>query len=84
MTTTSRRVDAWGVGRISLTRDGGEYSLVRSLARSLVCSSARQAPNIDHSQDFVKRDLGEWLVWLRTHVGFDGFRLDFAKGFHGA
>lgn len=42
------------------------------------------APNIDHSQDFVKSDLGEWLVWLRTYVGYDGFRLDFAKGFHGS
>ena len=76
MTTTSRRVN------------GGEYSLVCSFVRSFVCSfvrsRVRQAPNIDHSQDFVKRDLGEWLVWLRTHVGFDGFRLDFAKGFHGA
>jgi hypothetical protein len=32
------------------------------------------APNIDHSQDFVKRDLCEWLIWLRQHVGFDGWR----------
>ena len=32
------------------------------------------APNIDHSQDFVKADIKEWLVWLRTHVGFDGWR----------
>jgi hypothetical protein len=32
------------------------------------------APNIDHSQDFVKRDLSKWLCWLREHVGFDGWR----------
>ncbi len=24
------------------------------------------------------------MVWLRTHVGFDGWRLDFVKGFHGS
>ena len=42
------------------------------------------APNIDHSQDFVKSDIGEWLVWMRTHVGFDGWRFDFVKGFHGS
>lgn len=42
------------------------------------------APNIDHSQEFVKRDLSEWLVWLRTNIGFDGWRLDFVKGFHGS
>ncbi|KAK9831973.1 hypothetical protein WJX81_004572 [Elliptochloris bilobata] len=41
------------------------------------------APNIDHSQAFVKRDICEWLAWLRTHAGFDGFRLDFVKGFGG-
>ena len=73
MTTTSRRVNG-----------ANTHSFVRSFVRSFDCSRVRQAPNIDHSQDFVKRDLGEWLVWLRTHVGFDGFRLDFAKGFHGA
>lgn len=42
------------------------------------------APNIDHSQDFVKKDLQEWLAWLRSKdVGFDGWRLDFVKGFFG-
>lgn len=23
------------------------------------------APNIDHSQEFVRKDLKEWLCWLR-------------------
>ena len=32
------------------------------------------APNIDHSQAFVKQDLSEWLQWLRTEIGFDGWR----------
>jgi hypothetical protein len=27
----------------------------------------------------VKRDLSEWLVWLRTHVRYDGWRFDFVK-----
>lgn len=42
------------------------------------------APNIDHSQAHVKQDLSEWLAWLRTHAGYDGWRLDFVKGFHGS
>ena len=42
------------------------------------------APNIDHTQVFVKKDIGEWLQWLRTEIGFDGWRLDFVKGFHGS
>ena len=41
------------------------------------------APNIDHSQPFVRRDIVEWLTWLRFHVGYDGWRLDFVRGFSG-
>lgn len=42
------------------------------------------APNIDHSQPFVKQDLSEWLQWLRTEIGFDGWRFDFVKGYDGS
>lgn len=42
------------------------------------------APNIDHSQEFVRQDIKEWLNWLRNDVGFDGWRLDFVRGFSGA
>ncbi|XP_010259617.1 PREDICTED: uncharacterized protein LOC104598963 isoform X2 [Nelumbo nucifera] len=41
------------------------------------------APNIDHSQDFVRKDIKEWLNWLRNSIGFDGWRLDFVRGFWG-
>lgn len=41
------------------------------------------APNIDHSQDFVRRDIKEWLCWLRDEIGYDGWRLDFVRGFWG-
>lgn len=41
------------------------------------------APNIDHAQDFVRRDICEWLKWLRSEIGYDGWRLDFARGFWG-
>lgn len=41
------------------------------------------APNIDHSQEFVRRDLNDWLRWLRTEIGYDGWRLDFVRGFWG-
>ncbi|XP_045799013.1 uncharacterized protein LOC123893134 isoform X2 [Trifolium pratense] len=41
------------------------------------------APNVDHSQDFVRKDIKEWLNWLRNDIGFDGWRLDFVKGFSG-
>lgn len=41
------------------------------------------APNIDHSQEFVRKDLGEWLRWLRKEIGYDGWRLDYVRGFWG-
>lgn len=41
------------------------------------------APNIDHSQDFVREDIVNWLLWLKNDVRFDGFRFDFALGYDG-
>ena len=37
-------------------------------------------PNIDHGQDFVRKDIVAWLKWLRQNVGFEDFRFDFARG----
>ncbi|XP_060199892.1 probable alpha-amylase 2 isoform X2 [Lycium barbarum] len=38
-------------------------------------------PNIDHTQPFVRKDLIDWMRWLRSSVGFQDFRFDFAKGY---
>lgn len=32
------------------------------------------APNIDHSAPEVKQGLSEWLQWMRSELGFDGWR----------
>ena len=41
------------------------------------------APNIDHSQPQVRKDITEWMRWLRNDIGFEGWRFDFVKGYDG-
>ena len=41
------------------------------------------APNIDHTQEFVRNDIKDWLSWLHTDIGYDGWRFDFTKGYGG-
>lgn len=39
------------------------------------------APNIDHTNPRVREDIKAWMKWLRSSIGFDGWRFDFVKGY---
>ena len=41
------------------------------------------SPDLDHNHPVVQQGIIDWMRWLRTHIGFEGWRLDFAKGYGG-
>lgn len=38
------------------------------------------APNIDHSQENIQKDIIDWITWLKNDIGFHGFRFDYMTG----
>ena len=47
-------------------------------ARCLTCHDMTRA-DLDHTNDQLRKSLKDWMRWLKSELGFDSFRFDFAK-----
>ncbi|MBI1746786.1 MAG: alpha-amylase [Acidobacteria bacterium] len=46
--------------------------------------SAGFGRDLDHSNPSVQKEIGKWLRWLKSDIGFAGWRYDMVKGYGGS
>ena len=41
------------------------------------------ARDVDHTQTYVQNSIKDWMNWLKTTIGYEGWRYDYSKGYSG-
>jgi alpha-amylase len=67
---------AWG--RWAITNNDPEF---RGKGASDSGDDYGPAPDLDHTNQDVRESLTDWMSWLKSELGFMGWRFDFTKGF---
>mmetsp|Transcript_17941 Transcript_17941/g.53987 ORF Transcript_17941/g.53987 Transcript_17941/m.53987 type:complete len:489 (+) Transcript_17941:115-1581(+) len=69
---------AWG--QWAITNDDPEF---RGRGASDSGEDYHAAPDLDHTNEEVRASLIDWMSWLKSEIGYAGWRFDFTKGFAG-
>ncbi|KAF8062795.1 AMY1.2 [Scenedesmus sp. PABB004] len=75
VTHTGRKID-WGKWAIT-----GNDPVFGGTGNPDTGADYGPAPDLDHANPELREALTDWLNFLRTDVGFAGWRLDFVKGY---
>ncbi len=69
---------AWGSDAVC-----GDDEWTGATGSSDTGSGYAAARDIDHTKAYVQSSIIDWMNWLKSNIGYDGWRYDYVKGYSG-